>query len=113
MFIKTKTPLINANWVPLTFGANSAALLAPGSAAASRVWPWRQFHGWLHCLLLCLACSACCSSRHALLAAWQTTCLHASTIPGLQKCTNNVQMVYKNVQIMFKWFTNHSDATTL
>ena len=41
MFIKTKTPLINANLVPLAFGANGAALLAPASAAASRVRPWR------------------------------------------------------------------------
>ena len=55
MVVKTKTPLINANLVPLAFGANSAALLAPASAAASRVRPWRQFHAWLAALpgMLC------------------------------------------------------------
>jgi len=55
MFVKTKTPQINANLVALTFGANSAALLAPASAAASCVRPWRQFHVWLAALpgMLC------------------------------------------------------------
>ena len=55
MFVKTKTPLINANLVPLAFGANSAVLLAPASAAASRVRPWCQFHVWLAALpgMLC------------------------------------------------------------
>ena len=50
MFVKTKTPLINANLVPLAFGANCAALLTPASVAASRVRPWRQFHAWLAAL---------------------------------------------------------------
>ena len=55
MFVKTKTPQINANLVPLAFGANSAVLLAPASAAAFRVRPWRQFHAWLAALsgMLC------------------------------------------------------------
>ena len=52
MFIKTKTPLINANLVPLAFGTNSATLLAPASAATSSVRPWRQFHAWLAAALL-------------------------------------------------------------
>ena len=55
MFVKTKTPLINANLVPLAFGANSAALLAPARAAASRVRPWCQIHAWLAALLGCYA----------------------------------------------------------
>jgi len=59
MFIKTKTPLINANLVPLAFGANSAALLAPASAAASRVRPWHQFHAWLAALLAALPGMLC------------------------------------------------------
>jgi hypothetical protein len=35
MFRMTKTPLINANLVPLAFGANGAALLAPARALGS------------------------------------------------------------------------------
>jgi hypothetical protein len=55
MFVKTKTSLINASLVPLAIGANSVALLAPVSAAASRVRPWRQIHAWLAALprMLC------------------------------------------------------------
>ena len=59
MFVKTKTPLINANLVPLAFGANGAALLAPASAAASHVRPWRQMHAWLAALLAALPGMLC------------------------------------------------------
>ena len=65
MFVKTKTPLINANLVPLAFGANGVVLLAPASAAASRVRPWRQMHAWFAILLGCSAwlhASAACRS---------------------------------------------------
>ena len=59
MFVKTKTSLINDSLVPLAFGANSAALLAPASAAVSRVQPWRQFHAWLAALLAALPWMLC------------------------------------------------------
>ena len=83
MFIKTKTPLINANLVPLSFGTNGAVLLAPASTAASRVQPWRQMHVWLAALLGCT------------LAPFLAALLdcYGSCLP---QCTFS--------QIMFKWF---------
>ena len=65
IFIKIKIFLINANLVPLIFGANGAVLLAPASATASRVRPWRQMHAWFAILLGCSAwlhASAACRS---------------------------------------------------
>ena len=56
MFIKTKTPLINANLVPLAFGANSAALLAPARAfgasahAPALLAAGRNVHSHKQCL---------------------------------------------------------------
>ena len=109
MFVKTKTPLINANSVPLAFGANGAALLAPASAAASRVRPWRQMHAWLVALL---GCSARCLA--ALLG-----CTLAPFLAALLDCYGSCLLQYTFSQIMFKWFTktfiitNHGAAMTL
>ena len=97
MFIKTKTPLVNANLVPLVFGVNGAALLAPASAAASRVRPCRQKHAWLAALLSCTP----------------------APLAALLDCYGSCLPQYTFSQIMFKWFTknfiiiNHGAAMTL